>query len=544
MNAARAATLQVCPLEVIPQGAVERTELIGADGSRSRLYVGDAKSDPRCRSLVLNVPADAIKAVRAIASEARLGERVMLYGDEREGSIAIGGVEFGEAPVAVGSPPLSVGNNLLPNLQALAFGTEERVRVESRADALHVECAAGDRPAGVILSAPGRMPLARTRIRMLVAGQGRFEFQVADRDLAARESAIALGGVRLEDNAPVEVFSPWPERGFEREQWRHFVLLCPHEAGRLRIDHLQLQALPQSVPGRAAWLWRNEAWRAQAEATLAFARRHDLRTLFMSVPVVEGAVSNAAMLRAFIEKAGEQGIAVWSVDGDPRMILPNEHTATVARVAAYRRYNAEAPPASRLRGVQFDIEPYLMPGYDLERVGMEKNYLELLAKLRATAGDLPLEVVLPFWGLTPGLAEKLPALVSGITVMNYRSDPQELRNHAAPFLDWGVRHAKPIRIALEAGPIAPEREWRFRRAAQGELWAVRAPDLHVLVLLHSARANPQGDAYALEGMRTLDGRATTFHADVSRLWDLIPALEKDFAAWSSFAGIALHELPD
>ncbi|HKY02875.1 MAG TPA: hypothetical protein VJM53_10025 [Burkholderiales bacterium] len=549
MSGARAATLQVCPPEVVPQGAIAQGELIGADGSRSRLYVGEAEGDPRCPSFVLEVPPDAIKAVRIIASEARLGERLIFYGEEQEGRVAIRNIDFGEVSAATPATPatepiLPVGSELLSKLEARAFGADERARLESRAGALHLECAAGERVAGVILTAQGRMPLASTRIRVLAAGQGQFEFQVADRDLAARESAIALGTFGLERDVPVEAAVAWPARGFEREQWRHFVLLCPQAAGRMRIDSVQLQALPQPVPGRAAWMWRSMAWSEQAEATLAFARRHDLRTLFISVPVIEGKVSNAAVLRAFVEKAGKQGIAVWSVDGDPQMILPSEHSATVARVAAYARYNAEVPPRSRIGGMQFDIEPYLMPGYELDREGMEGNYLALLVKLRAAAGNLPLEVVLPFWGLTPSLAQKLPALVSGVTVMNYRSDPHELRTHAAPFLDWGARHGKPVRIALEAGPIAPERQWRFRRATQGELWAVRAPNLHALVLLRSARANPHGLAYALEGTRTLDGKATTFHADVSRLWSLLPALEKDLAAWSSFAGIALHELPD
>jgi hypothetical protein len=61
-------------------------------------------------------------------------------------------------------------------------------------------------------------------------------------------------------------------------------------------------------------------------------------------------------------------------------------------------------------------------------------------------------------------------------------------------------------------------------------------------MLRAPQANPAGPAYSMMYERVLDGSATTFHGREQDLMALLPSLERDFSAWESFAGIALHEL--
>jgi hypothetical protein len=62
----------------------------------------------------------------------------------------------------------------------------------------------------------------------------------------------------------------------------------------------------------------------------------------------------------------------------------------------------------------------------------------------------------------------------------------------------------------------------------------------VLVLLRQPVKGAAGALYRLSGERTLDGAATSFHSDRARLRTLLPSLERDFSAWSSFGGVVLH----
>jgi hypothetical protein len=122
---------------------------------------------------------------------------------------------------------------------------------------------------------------------------------------------------------------------------------------------------------------------------------------------------------------------------------------------------------------------------------------------------------------------------------------------AVPFLDWAARHGKQVRIALEAGEIAPETQRRYVRLVSdggageaADLLRVRIGGQQVLALLREpAAAALDTEGFRLQSTREIDGSATTFHKDKPAMLRLLPALENDFSAWGdAFGGMALHEL--
>jgi len=180
----------------------------------------------------------------------------------------------------------------------------------------------------------------------------------------------------------------------------------------------------------------------------------------------------------------------------------------------------------------------------LDPLQRDRRFLELAAALRQAAGSTPLEFVVPFWWSDkPGLLGSLARHADGLAVMDYRTDPDQIVRFAAPFLDWGVEHGKRVRIALEAGPIGAEVQRRYQRVApgaRGDLLLVELEGRQMLVLLRAPVAHAH--AFIQTGSRAIDGSATTFHRDKAALLRLLPQLEKVFGAWTSFNGIALHEL--
>ncbi len=299
---------------------------------------------------------------------------------------------------------------------------------------------------------------------------------------------------------------------------------------------------------RALWVWRPEAWQARPDELFALLAANAADTVFVTVHVTESReqVAEPKALEHFVKQASMRGVRVWAVAGDARAVLPAERAAYAARARAYADYNRSVATDARLSGLQLDIEPYLNPGYDIDTEGWLSAYLDTLAQVRAQAA-MPLDVALPFWwGRQPyrgGLfLDHLAPLVDVVTVMNYRTNREQILEFAAPFLAWAARSQRTVRIGLEAGPIPDESLRVFRSSRVGELWLVPLGEYTLVLLLDESRSNPAGSSFAYSHTTRWRGSSISFHQNVGALRELLPGLEQAWRAWPSFAGVALHGL--
>lgn len=546
---AHAAFLHLCPAASAPAGAPS-APASGPDGAELRFVVTGAASLPGCRSLDLG--AAQVETLHALGRSARPATTILLQGADKDGRFAVSeqtlvpDVEAGRGSGSAPPEPMPLRANLLAGMTLRTYGVEERVQAQLEDGRLQLACRAGNRPAGVLLGGPWYLPRARAALQAGFSGNGAFAWQVADAAQAAREAALDMGQLKA-SGKQAGARLPLPDR-LDRAGWRHFVLACPDTAATLALDSLVLEpaaAADQPPAPRSTWVWNRHEWRARGDALLDWAAGEKLGELFIVVTLEEGRVKDPDALAAFVRRARARGILVGAVEGDPHMALPHHRAATAARARAYAAYNAAATPDARLAGIQFDIEPYLLPEHVLPAARLEDEYLATAAALRAAAGALPLEFVVPFWwddrrALLDGLARSADSLA----VMDYRTDPAQIVRFAVPFLDWAAAHGKRVRIALEAGALPAETQRRYRRTASGEagdMLHVTLGGQQVLVLLRRPLALPGAQAYRLSGAREIDGSATTFHQDRDALRALLPRLEADFGAWPGFAGIALHE---
>jgi hypothetical protein len=557
---AHAAWLHLCPRDDAP-AQQPYADTVGADGTPLRWLAGDQAEDPGCRSLALP-PGAHIETLFPLAPHEEIERSILLHGRMREGRFAVS--EHLLPSSAPGTPrpgPMPLRANLLERMQARAFGVEERVKLSLENGRLSVECGAGTRPAGVLFSGPWFLPRARLRLAASYSGGAGFALQIADHAAAAKETALGLGTLPAHAAAAVSTFAL--PAAIEPAGWRHFVLQCPAQAASLPLDSLSLEPdpAPDARPAaRSAWVWKAADWLERGPALLDWAAAHGVRELFVTVPFKDDKVREPARLAAFIRAAGKRGIRVLSVDGDPHMVLPDRQPALARMVRAYASYNASVEPAARLAGLQFDVEPYLLPEYSsgAGRIDWDARYLAMARTLREAAGSLRLELVVPFWwdGKT-ALLDGLAPLVDALAVMDYRTDRGQVTEFAIPFLDWASRHGRQVRIALEAGEIAPETQRRYVRADAKEaanLLRVKIGNQQVLALLRepvagtpvggtSVAGTADAQGFRLQSTREIDGSATTFHKDKPALLRLLPVLENDFGAWGdAFGGMALHEL--
>ena len=449
------------------------------------------------------------------------------------------------ASIAVSTP---VDAELLPALKAAPFGIEERARANPSANhTLIVECKAGARPAGIVLQSPGWiLPQGiMLKVELGYRANAPFTVGIADRARAAREEPLLLGALDAERSTagldlPAGVLAENLALSF----------ICPEQPARIEISSLRiLPSQPRStVPGRALWAWRPQWWINEPQRLLAELQTARADTVYVTVPVNDDSpqISQRAALQNFIAEATRRGIGVWAVDGDPHAILPRVRGEFVRRARAYAEYNRGVAENQRLRGVQYDIEPYLVPGYQLATASWLGAYLETIALLKAEL-NMPLELAVPFWWANESYAgapfiERLAAYADSLAVMNYRTVPASIRAGAEPFLAWSTRFRRGVRIALEAGAIEDEQRRHYRKSAAGELWEVKLPGHTALLLLDAEAHNPGGAALARSQSSTFSGDQISFARNTQAMFALLPGLEKSWSAWPGFAGIALHGL--
>jgi len=305
-------------------------------------------------------------------------------------------------------------------------------------------------------------------------------------------------------------------------------------------------------PDRTAWLWSPALWQDTPEQVWQLQTQQHLRAIYVTVPVnADSEVENPEVLATFISAASARNLQVWAVIGDPRDVLSESRGALQSRLEAYLLYNQAAVPEARLKGVQLDIEPYLLPGFGLAQSHWRDSYLGVVAFAHELlAKQLALDLVVPAWWGTHAdwneqLLNALPVQNVSLTVMNYQTDAVRLRQAAVPFLQFGQRTGMPVRMALETGRLADEtRRYYAGNARIGELWLLNVQGAEVLLLLAVKVSGLPGQAFSFGEETVVAASATTFAGDLLHLSDVADEVESQWASWPSFAGIALHGLEE
>lgn len=391
--------------------------------------------------------------------------------------------------LALDTAPLHV--NVLKRIQLRTFGVEERAHTTLEGEVLQLQCDNGSKPAGIVLRSTHYWNSDELRLAFHARGSGQYEILLADSTLAIAGNAIPTGALSPTLRVS-EFYFDMPVAQAEHRQWQAITIACPATSASLRLDAIVLLPRAEAKERRAIWVWQPDLWRNTPDQVLSHAMRNGARDIFISIPVQHGRLAEENKLEEFIRSAQLQHRRVWSVDGDPHMVLPGGRDDAIERMRAYVRFN-EAHPLTPLAGSQFDVEPYLLPGYDAKSREWDDAYLTLAQMLRHAAAGATLEFAVPYWwAAKESLLNRLADAADGLCIMDYRPTAAQVVKFATPFLNWGKAHHRYVRIAVETNQVA-------------------------LPQIASPVARDVGSA--------------------------LPSLEMRFSAWEPFAGMALHAAP-
>jgi hypothetical protein len=549
MTLAHAEWVSICPGEAKPEvGATILAEYSYATGGSFKL-LATHDEQAGCASKQVSLASRQIVWAGLVPVDLaqQLGDGVILQGMTTPAGLRVSEILPLQTPRTPSTPPFApLDADLLASLEALPFGVEERASVTSRKDSpLAAECRAGSRPAGVMLrSRSWILPRGlNVAVDLRYRASAAFPVGVSDRERLAREQPRMIGTLASNrDQASFDLPATEPEGALALS------LHCPEQAARLEINSLRIIAPEsrKSIPARAMWAWRPQWWINDALSLLANLRDGGADTVYVTIPMAGHPlrIEHSNELQRFIGEATRLGIKVWSVDGEPRAVLPEAREEYLQRAKIYREYNRGVAEDFRLQGVQYDIEPYLVPGYSLAIEEWLRAYLETIAAFKAELG-MPVELAVPYWWANQKYAgsaflDRLAASADSLAVMNYSTNPESIRAAAEPFLAWSSRFKRGVRMALEAGPIEDEQRRYYKKSDAGELWQFELAGQHILLLLDHAMANPAGSAFAYSRSINVPGRRISFAGNTQRMFEQLPELENLWSAWPGFAGIALH----
>lgn len=448
-----------------------------------------------------------------------------------------------------------------------------------------------------------------------VRGHGHYRLKIADRRWFDKDDALSVGA--LEDFLPQHRLSG---------DWQQVVVplsALPPSLNRAELATLVLEALgpgpgqvamstlafnragvpplplsplqptapqPQTStpPVLATWIWHTEDWLKELQSTdlapeLRFLQERGITDVYLQLPAafVRGdSVPSLARLMHILHAAG---LRVHALDGDPHYALPEHHAEVLTTVQRVLDYNHTAPESARFDGLQYDIEPYLLPAfYGPQADALKAAFVSLVSDIyrRTHAAGLEFGLALPAWldqpdeftGQKSSLLQDLQRQSDYLAIMDYRTQIwgaagilAGVETELAQARKW---HKKLI-LGLETMPLPDETLYLLRGPAQSTRPDLAQPALLVWPQTPAPQAIAQGHRhwqmrYLAAGEKLTPELETELATEAHFFWPLhayaeIPAsslsfagtrpaqLEKlctqlnhELAANPAFAGLALH----
>jgi hypothetical protein len=208
------------------------------------------------------------------------------------------------------------------------------------------------------------------------------------------------------------------------------------------------------------WVWREETVRnaSERQKLLEFARTKKVTELYVAIADDYEAPDGLAALGDLVRRAQASHIELFWVCGDPSWALSERHARALSVIDWAIRVNTllqkQSLPA--IRGLQYDVEPYLVPAWQASPGSVELQYASLLAKLRDATKSAGLELWLdvPFWFeertfQDASLGQLAVRSSDGIVIMAYRSTAAGIVDKATDLLRDPYARARSVVVAME-----------------------------------------------------------------------------------------------
>ena len=230
------------------------------------------------------------------------------------------------------------------------------------------------------------------------------------------------------------------------------------------------------------WSWQQDAITTASARTelLSFCRKEGITHIdqHVSLQQTDGAfqLRNAGKLKRLVKEANDMGVSVSVLLGNKTMFFAKFHQDNLSKLAALAEFNAGLPEELSLRGIKYDVEPYLTDEWKAggdQRLRVMQYYLIGLTQIRDWLVDhdsrLELSVDIPFWwdkseleleyeNTSQAFTHHIQDRVDSISIMSYRRAAADVLRLSAQELDYarGKQQERSVAVGLNFNSVAGE----------------------------------------------------------------------------------------
>lgn len=345
----------------------------------------------------------------------------------------------------------------------------------------------------------------------------------------------------------------------------------------------------------ALWVWNTaEILSDRHERTrfLDFIEGQGITKVFLYLPPAEGERAyrgfipfDGSVVGPLLADLHARGAGAYALDGDRYYVLEENHEGVYRTVRDIIEHNRSVPPEQRFHGVRYDIEPYLVPGFQAgRRQELLDGYVRLIAGASeiARAGGLAMAVDIPLWfdardeetgeamlatldGETAPVLEHVMKYVDDLAIMDYRTSalgPNGAVVHAMGELALGEEMGVDVYVGVETvdlpdedlvtffGPSDPglpahaDARWVvLEETAEGEAraWIVEGDDALAELAEKTAGARLLRHWAAGRPSRIAADGLTFFELGAEKMHEVTSQIVRYLAPSPAFVGLAYHE---
>lgn len=231
---------------------------------------------------------------------------------------------------------------------------------------------------------------------------------------------------------------------------------------------------------KALWVWNTSEIinnSSEREDFLSFLSHEEITCIFLQIPGDFDA--KADKLRRLVSDLSSINVKVYALDGSKDYALPENHCSVLKTLDEIIHYNEQSETCEKFYGIQYDIEPYLLPEFKTHKQGwILENYIGLLKNIsdKTSGKGLSFSVAIPFWfdspdqytkqirtvtidGVKKPLIEGIIDVTDNIAIMDYRTvadGNNGIIALARNELVYASLKNKEVFIGLETKPLSDE----------------------------------------------------------------------------------------
>jgi len=307
----------------------------------------------------------------------------------------------------------------------------------------------------------------------------------------------------------------------------------------LTVEHVG--AGRRTATKRGYWVWKYREAVKDPDAMLGTCLRLGCHRILVQMPDMNDPESLWKAYASFLKTAHGRHIEVFALEGYPEAVdAPGPLIAKIQRLLTM-------VDRKSLDGVQLDLEPYLLPGWAMDK-GAYSRYLDTVDAIKAVLSGTRFSIVMPFW-FTSQVARDRPVAfsvmdrVDEVAVMTYRTDVAELQTIAEDHLRYGDLAGVPVWLAIETRSLPVERHVILEQTSRRDLGDafLDRPNRQVIFRTPPAESN-SSDWFRVHHRVTVLPERLTFAGQsktaVLKFWDDAVAAMPHI----SLAGVLIHDL--